>query len=225
MTRERSSAWLWLGAFAVCALAVVISVRWVDLPTARYVDAHLQGGALALWAGRSLKPLRLVPLLALLVLFSSGAWRLGGRRLPAWSAEPLAASWAVALATFAATVLKHVFHRASPVPELLAHAVSAWQPAGADSFDPAFPSGTMAVAAALAALAWPGSRERKAALTLLLAVLGAAVLAVNGHWVADLLGGIYLGAFVGRATAALRGGGAGAEPGDAAPQKRVRMPT
>lgn len=192
---------LWLLAFLLCITAILLSMAYVDRPVAEYVHAHLRHTALSHWTMRTLSSLLLVPVLALLFLLASGCWLFAGRSLASWTRTPLLCSWSVAWSVSAAIVLKHVFGRSSPYPDYVVHRIYELRPFHADSAHLAFPSGTMAVSGAILSVVWLRYPGRRVAIMLILLLLALALVITNSHWLADVIGGLFLGASVGRAYA------------------------
>src|SRR5260370_38339817 len=79
----------WLLTFALCVIAVLVSVSYVDRPTAEFFNTHVRHTELWKWLDRLLAPFVLVPGVALLFLFGVGCWLLTGLRLICWALKPL----------------------------------------------------------------------------------------------------------------------------------------
>lgn len=196
------AGWYLLGLL-LCTALVIVSVAWIDRPVAEYSVTHFRDTALDPWTRRALAPLRLVLVLAAACLVGAGGWRLSGRRLPSWARTPLVAAVGVGLAGLATLLLKYLFGRASIYPSYVLHQTYEWRPLRGDPSHLGFPSGTMAVAGAvLTVLCTLHPRLRMASVAILVA-LAAALIVVNGHWVADLIAGVFVGVCLGRAALAL----------------------
>ena len=194
---------LWLFAFLLCIVATLLSMAYIDRPVADYVHAHLRYTALFQWTTRAFAPLLLVPVLALLFLLASGCWLLAGRSLALWTRTPLLCSWSVAWSVSTTIVLKHVFGRSSPYPDYVVHRIYELRPFHADSAHLAFPSGTMAVSGAMLSVIWLRYPGLRIAIMLILLFLALALVITNSHWLADVIGGLFLGVSVGTMTVPL----------------------
>jgi len=184
-------------------LAVGLSIAYVDRPVADYVQSHLRHTALFRWTNRGLAPLPLVLVSAVLFLLTSGGFRLAGRALPTWTCTPLLCSWSAAWALSATTVLKHVFGRISPDPYYVVQRIYELNLLHADPAHLAFPSGTISISGAILIVLWLRHSRLRITITLILAVLGLALVITNSHWAADVIAGLFLGACIGRMTVPL----------------------
>jgi membrane-associated phospholipid phosphatase len=195
----------WLMMFAVCGAAVLVCMAYVDRPVADYVQTHLRQTALFAWTSRALGLLAIALILMLVVLFAAGLRLLGGRPIAGWAEMPLLMSWSGVWALSTAIVMKRIVGRSSPDPLYVERRVYEFHPwHGVPDFE-AFPSATTAVTAALLAVVWIRMPRLRAACAGLLAVIAVALVMTNGHWLADVIGGIFLGASVGWMTVVLKG--------------------
>jgi membrane-associated phospholipid phosphatase len=198
----------WLIALFICAGVVILSVAFVDHPVADWAHAHMQDGGFLDRLEHALGPLAVVVLLALGFLFGAGCWVLAGRRLGSWMELPMACSWSMVWALAATAGLKRIFGRTWP--EMLNDAGTAYANTdgafhflrGRPGFD-SFPSGSTAVAASLLAVLWIYVPRLRVAWALLLGLISVALVATNGHFVADVIAGGFLGVTVGWMTVRL----------------------
>jgi membrane-associated phospholipid phosphatase len=193
----------WIAAFALCVAAVLLCMAYVDRPVADYVQANIRGTALFGWTVRALTPLPAVLVLILALFLASGAWALGGRPLAPWTETPLLCAWALVWAFATTIVLKQLFGRSWPDPAWVMHRAYAFHPLRGGPGYEAFPSGTAAVAGAMLAVLWIRAPRLRAAYALLFALACAGVVVINGHWVADVIAGGFLGASIGWMTVRL----------------------
>ncbi len=214
--REALSApFLFLGATALCALCVVVSVALIDRPVATWVHEHLgsqAGWFTSTYLGPPLKfgpfslmagpAVALAPLAALVfVLLAIGA---SFGRPPAPRARLILA---LCVSVFAAneitSFLKGVFGRTWPESWLENN--PSWIRDGVFGFSPfhggpawaSFPSGHMAIISAVATVLWAVYPRLKIAWAALVAVVAAGLIGGNYHFVSDVIAGLYLGVGVG----------------------------
>ena len=178
-------------------------MTFVDRLVADYVQTHLRQTALFDWTTRVLEPLPVVLILALVFLLGSGCWALGGRALGSWTQTPLLCSWSVVWSLSATIVLKHLFGRSSPDPLYVVRRIDEFHWLHGDPGYEAFPSGTTALTAAILSVVWIRVPRLRTVCGLLFAFVSIALVITNSHWVADVLGGCFLGASVGWMTVLL----------------------
>jgi membrane-associated phospholipid phosphatase len=178
-------------------------MTFVDRPVADYVQTHLRQTALFDWMTRALGPLPVVLILALVFLLGAGCCALDGRALSSWTQAPLLCSWSVVWSLSATTVLKHIFGRSSPDPLYVVRRIDEFHWLHGGPGYEAFPSGTTAITAAILSVVWIRVPRLRTLCGLLFAFVSSALVITNGHWVADVLGGGFLGASVGWMTVLL----------------------
>jgi len=200
----------WLLAFALCIAAVIFSVACVDRPVAAAVHASLQQTRVFLGLAHVVDSLAAVVLLALLFLLGAGCWILAGRRFGSWTGIPLLCSWSLVWTISATTVLKRIFGRTWPDTR-----IDIGNPSyihdGAYGFHPlhdglgyeSFPSGTTAIAAAIITVLWICVPRYRAVWALSLSLVPIALVLTNSHFVADAIGGEFLGLSIGCMTVRL----------------------
>ena len=195
-------AW-WL-AFAGCVVSVLVSIAYVDRPVAEFAYAHWRHSALYVAANGFLWSLPLALIVALALLFAAGVRAYAGRPLGAWSETPLLCAWAAVWALSCAIVLKIVFGRSWPEPGyLVEHIYEFLFLRGRSGFE-SFPSGTMSASGAIIGVLWTRVPSLRMLYAAALVVIAFALVVVNGHWVADIIAGAYLGVVIGRLTVATR---------------------
>ena len=191
---------LWVCAFTVCVVAVVLSVSYVDRPAAEFFEAHFRHTHFRTVLGYALGPFVLVVVLALFFLLGSGSWLLSGRRLSSWTLKPLLCSWSGIWALGTEVVFKRIFGRGWPSPTYLEDHQYAFRFLHGTPHWDSFPSGTAAISAAIASVLWivaPRLRFIAALLAALLSIL------TNGHWISDVIAGGFLGISIGWMTVLL----------------------
>jgi membrane-associated phospholipid phosphatase len=164
---------------------------------------------LALWANRALLDsnafamgmfvMRLLDpfLIAGAVAFIGiGLWRIAGNA-PAWTRRVLTAGGAAALALLVALALKYAVGRSQAYPTFLRDGVYGFRPLSGSVDYAAFPSATMAGVSALLRGARTTTPQARLIAVALIALLAAALIVTNGHWLGDIVGGTYLGLLVG----------------------------
>ena len=179
-------------AVAILAPATVLCLRTVDRPAALYL--HRIGYSTALGnRAEQVFPILIAAGGALIVLFVAfGTAVLMGRSLRPWMLTTLRGSTAGLAALGAAELLKVVFGRSPVYPTYLVEGVSRFQPLHPGTF----PSATTAASAAILVVLWGAWPRGRIGYVLLLALIGAAILVTNAHWVSDVVGGLLLGAVV-----------------------------
>jgi len=193
----------WLFAFAATAIAVVVCIAYVDRPVAEFFDGHLRHTATRVWLDRALAPLGLAVVMALLFLFGCGNWVMSGRLLGSWTRSPLLCSWAAIWATAADIIFKRIFGRAWPDPTYIQNHLYGFRLLHGGPHWQSFPSGTAAISAAIVSVLWIVMPRWRAIGVLIVALLCAAVVITNQHWVGDVIAGTFLGASIGWMTVQL----------------------
>lgn len=189
---------IWLAAGA--ALSIALSIAFVDHPVA-VISARLFDDSFWMLAASAI--LDTTP--ALLALFSAfvvacGLAVLAGRDLPQWTRPWLRAALATVVTLAIALVIKLAIGRQSVPPQVLPDGDYAFHPFAAGLNGGAFPSATMAMATAFFSGRGFRSWRSRATAVVLLTTLAASLVITNGHWIADILGGMYLGWLTGAAT-------------------------
>lgn len=195
----------WLLALTIAAIATVACIAWIDRPAAEFFDRYFPQAEWRLWIDRLVAPFEAGVLVALIFLFSCGAWVISGRRLPSWTRTPTLCSWAVLWAAAADIILKHVFGRGWVDPTYLGDGLYGFHFLNGSPHWDCFPSGTASISCAVAAALWivmPRSRWWAVPIVVLLC---AGVLVTNYHWVGDVVAGAFLGVSIGWMTVRLLG--------------------
>jgi len=195
----------WLLTLALCVIAVLVSVSYIDRPVAVFFNAHVSHTELWVWLDHFLAPFVLIPVAALLFLLALGCWLLSGRQLSTWTLKPLLCSWSAIWALAAEFVFKEIFGRAWPDPSYLENRLYGFRFLHASPHWNSFPSGTATISAAIVATVWfiaPRLRLLGVVVALLL-ICG--VVVTNGHWLSDVIAGAFLDASIGRMTVLLLG--------------------
>ncbi len=190
---------------ALCAISVVVCIFYVDRAAAEFFNSHVRPYAVWTWLNRLLAPLVVVPVAALLFQFGAGLWLLCGRRLASWTLTSLLYSSGTIWAVSAEFVFKQIFGRGSPDPTYLAshlygfrflHAAEGWR---------SFPSGTAAIALTIATITCLRLPRWRVIVSILAGLSCIGVTVTNGHWVSDVIAGMFLGASIGWMTVAISG--------------------
>ena len=199
MTHLRPIHWS-LVSFAVCVMAVVMCMVYINRPLADFVQNHLRQRSLQTWMEGSLRLAPVALLMALRLLFAAGysAWH--GRALGSWARTPLLCAWSAVWALSAVVVLKRIFGRSCVNPNYLLGHYYGFQPFhGVGSYE-SFPSGAAAVATAILSVAWLRCPRLRSVWALLLTLLALALVVTQSHWISDIIGGVFLGALTGSMT-------------------------
>lgn len=203
MTEPRATFRLfWLVAFANCAALVGVCMTWVDRPVADFVNGLPRQSALFDWTARLLGSLKLVVASALLIIAGSAAWQLTRRGTPGWIRTLVVSAWSVMSGLVVAGALKVLTGRSQVYPPWIEHRQYGFHPFGGPGYQ-AFPSATMTAAGAMLSVVWLRAPRLRIPTIALLVLVGVAIIATNGHWVSDVVGGTFLGLFVGWSTVRL----------------------
>jgi membrane-associated phospholipid phosphatase len=200
---NRRSFQYWLLGLAICIVSVIVCVIYVDRPVAEFVNRNLRPTAIFLMFGRALRPLIVVVPIGLLYLVGSGCWVIAGRRLSSWTRTLLLCSWSLVWALAATVVLKQIFGRTSAL-HYIQHDVYGFYPLRGGPVDDAFPSGTAAIATAIIAVLWLLVPRLRTLWALTLVLIAVALVVTNNHFVADVIGGSFLGGSIGWMTVRLQ---------------------
>jgi membrane-associated phospholipid phosphatase len=187
--------WALLSGFGI--LLILICIAYVDRPVADFAHNRLDGTHLFGIAVAILTSLLAVLVSMALFVVGCGAWYLAGRRLPNWARLLLQAVLAAAVSLVVAYSLKIVIGRSEADPLYVSSHIHEFCPFRGDAGHMAFPSATMAIASSFLGVLCSGSTRRRVVAGALLTFIGACLVVTNGHWLADILGGLYLGIVVG----------------------------
>jgi hypothetical protein len=184
------------GAVGAC---VIVCMVFVDRPLAVWLDQQFRGGPIYEASLRGLYPLKGLGLIGALLLVGGGVWRIVGGSIPRSIRRLVDALLAAAVALALTLFLKWAIGRSDADPLFLRDHIYAFHPFRRGEGYGAFPSSTLAVSSAfLSGLGITRQRDRLVAGCVLLVLL-LAVLITNSHWLADLIGGTFLGVTIGTA--------------------------
>jgi len=196
-------------AFAICAVVVPLCMAFVDRAVAEYADDHVVRSDAGLLVQHALSGLEGLALVALLGLLAEGIRAMAGRPASPKLRTLVLCCWAVLWAVAAEIILKRVFGRGWPDPTYIGeHQYGFHWLRGGQDWE-SFPSGTAMVAAAIVAVFWsrePRWRARRrvrAIGTACVILIAAGLVAVNDHWVSDVIAGAFLGSLLGYLTVLL----------------------
>jgi membrane-associated phospholipid phosphatase len=201
--RKQAALRRWLVASVLCAIAVVVSIAYVDRPVAEFFEARLRHTEYWVWLSRALRPLDLVVVIALFFPLACGFWVGSGRELPRWTQAPLLCSWSAIWAVAADIVLKRVFGRQWPDPDYVRSHLFGFHLLRGGAHWGSFPSGTAAISTSIASVLWIVVPRSRLFCALTVVLLSGAVVAGNYHWVSDVIAGAFLGTCFGSSTARL----------------------
>jgi membrane-associated phospholipid phosphatase len=194
----------WLIGLVLCAAAVAVSIAYIDRPVADFAHTHLYQTRVFFWFALVLDPLIAALVLALLFLLGTGCWLVAGRRLLSWMRTPLLCCWSLVWALALVVVLKRIFGRGSADPDYVQNRIYGFHWLHGTHGHDAFPSGTTAIAAAILVVLWMRVPQLRAVWSALLALIAVGLVVTNSHFVADVIGGSFLGAAIGWMTVLLR---------------------
>jgi len=187
---------LWALLSGVGVLSLLASIVYVDRPAADFAHTAF-GTPLFRIAVAILTTLHVLLVPMVLFAVGCGAWRLAGRRLPGWAGPWLLATLAAGVALVVAVLLKIAIGRSQAYPLYVSNHIHEFRPFQGDAGHKAFPSATMAVATAFLAVLCLESAGRRWFAGTVLTLVAACIVITNGHWIADILGGFYLGTIAG----------------------------
>jgi membrane-associated phospholipid phosphatase len=195
----------WLLALALCGISVLVCIWYVDRPVAEFFNSHVRPYPAWIWLNRLLAPLVAIPLAGLLFQFGAGLWLLFGRRLASWILTPLLYSSGIIWAIAAEFVFKQILGRGSPDPTYLANHLYGFRFLHASEGWRSFPSGTATIALSVVAMTFLRLPRWRLMVSILAGLACIGVTVTNGHWVSDVIAGIFLGASIGWMTVAISG--------------------
>ncbi len=187
------------------AMSILVCICYVDRPAAEFFNSNLRPYTVLFRLNRLLAPLIVIPVAALLFQFGAGLWLLFGRRLAPWTRVPLLYSSGTIWAIAAEFVFKQILGRGSPDPTYFAnhlygfrflHATEGWN---------SFPSGTATIALTIAAITCLRVRRWRPIVSTMAGLACIGVTVTNGHWVSDVVAGVFLGISIGWMTVAISG--------------------
>lgn len=202
MTREVAFRF-WLLALALCAATVALCMAYVDRPVAEFVEAHIRHTEFWDYLDRSLHPFLFVVGAALLFFLGCGVWVISGRQLPSRTETPFLTSAAVMWGIACVISLKHIFGRGWPDPTFVQEHRYGFHFLHGEKYWDAFPSGHTTVAVAILSVLWMVKSRWAAPVAVIVALLLAALVVGNYHWLSDVIGGIFLGVSIGWVTVRL----------------------
>jgi membrane-associated phospholipid phosphatase len=183
--------------------AVGLCMGYVDRPIAQVLETTIRHTQQWLWLNRAIYPIPLVVIGALVFLLSCGAWLISGRKLGSGSEAPWICSWATMWAVAAEHILKQLFGRGWPDPTFVRDDLTGFHFLHGETFWNSFPSGTAAVSFAILTVLWIVRPSWRMGSSIIVAMILAAVMLGNYHWLSDLIAGGYVGAFIGSCTVGL----------------------
>jgi len=187
----------WALMSGVGVLSLLACIAYVDRPVADFAHRAFGGTRLFGVAVAILTTLNAVFVAMALFVVGCGAWRLAARRLPDWARPLLRAALAAGVALVVTLSLKVAIGRSQPYPQYISSHIHEFRPFRCDSGHTAFPSAKIAVASAFLAVLCLESAGRRWFAGMVLTLIAACIAVTNGHWIADILGGLYLGTVVG----------------------------
>jgi membrane-associated phospholipid phosphatase len=202
MTSESAFRY-WLITVALCIVAMAVSMAYVDRPVAEFVEAHIRHTQFWDWLDRALSPFVFVVGAALLCFLGCGVWLISGHELPTWTETPFLISAAVMWGIACEIGLKHIFGRGWPDPTFVQQHRYGFRLLHGDRYWDSFPSGHATVALAILSVLWILKSRWAVPVTPIAALLLAALVLGNSHWLSDVIAGAFLGASIGWMTVRL----------------------
>lgn len=186
------------GTAAVGAL-VILCVVFVDRPTARWFDTTFHSSPVRDIAAGMFSLIHQSLRVAGAVIVVVSVWLLLSREgVSKWRGRILAGSVATVVSLAITVALKFIVGRSQVDPAFLRDGVYTIRPFTLGPDYGAFPSATAAVATALIIALQLPPRVERLLLIIVLSLLTAALLVTGGHWLSDIIGGIWLGIVLGR---------------------------
>ena len=187
----------WLFALVVCMVVVVVCVTELDRPIAVHADNAWRGTTIFALAVDFLRAVQLLLAVAIALVLGSTVWHVLGRQLPSQLQVAARGAWGMIAALLLSLILKFAFGRSQVVPPYLTHHIYQFRLLHGGQDYAAFPSATMAVAAAMLAVLWIHASRLRAIYVAAGLLLGTSLVVTNGHWVGDIIAGAFLGVSVG----------------------------
>lgn len=196
-TSGRVVSRIWLFGFVSSAMLVIISITYVDRPLAEFFDSHFRHTIGWVVLNRALEPLKAIAVLALLLLFWAGYRSFCGHGLQPWAGKAVICCWAVVWGLATEFVFKQIFGRAWPEPTYTQNHLYGFRFLNASQHWSSFPSGTAIGSTALATTIGILFPRLRAGIAALAAMVCAAVVIENYHWLSDAIAGVFLGVSIG----------------------------
>jgi membrane-associated phospholipid phosphatase len=190
-------------ALVLSAAAIGLSIAYLDVPVAVFLDTHLRHTQFWVGLNFALHPLPLLVIGALFFLLGCGVWLIAGRSLRLSAEVPLLCSWATIWAVAAEHIGKRIFGRGWPDPTFVREHLSGFHFLHGETHWNSFPSGTALISFAVLAVLWMVRPRWRTGSSIIAAVILAAVVLGNYHWLSDLIAGAFLGACIGCCTVKL----------------------
>lgn len=181
----------WLLALAITTAVVILSYHLIDRPLAQFVHAH---ALLYKPASLMLSLLEIVIPVVMIAAFASGLWVVSGHTLPRWAEAFMLAGYAqgIALVTVEG-LLKPMFGRTWPNAFLHDGTYGFHLFHGGHDFA-SFPSGHTCFVSAALLVFWILYPRGRLVYPLGIALVIVSLLLVNGHFLGDIVGGLFVGA-------------------------------
>jgi membrane-associated phospholipid phosphatase len=181
----------WSLALAITTAVVILSYHIVDRPLAQFIHAHT---VLYAPASMVLGAVEIIIPIVMASAFASGLWVASGRTLPRWAEAFMLAGYAqgIALVTVEG-LLKPMFGRTWPNAFLHDGTYGFHFFHGGRDFA-SFPSGHTCFVSAALLVFWVLYPRGRAVYVLGIAAVIASLLLVNGHFLGDTAGGLFVGA-------------------------------
>lgn len=192
--------WGWRVTAGV-GLALVFCALFVDRPLALWLHAHFYPSSLARRANEGFRRLdQLLPAAGVLILLLT-VWFTIHRSAPRWLRHVVSGGLAATVSLGVAVMLKFVIGRSQVYPPFLRDGIYTFLLLNGRPDYGAFPSATMAAASALIVGLHLRTAAERVTLVVAASVLAVALLATNGHWLSDIIGGVCLGIVIGSVVA------------------------
>jgi membrane-associated phospholipid phosphatase len=197
----------WLGGLVTTGLIALISVAWVDKPTAILVNDHL--GLRHFPDEFAYSPGLSIPLAAALVFVVFGLSAILGRKFSRLESAALLCDISVLAAEAIKNQLKYAFGRTWPdswgpeISSLIRDNVYGFHFFHSGQSYESFPSGHAAVAAAVMSVLWFQFPKLRVVCAICIAAADVGLVLLNLHFVSDVVVGTFVGVSTGMFTVAL----------------------
>lgn len=190
----------WFGALVAMMVAVVIGYKWLDRPIALFAHQHIARHA-------GFNELTHIPdpalPVAIIIFVAAGLWVMSGWTLPKPATAAVLCAMSAMIAEVTKSILKYAFGRTWPEtwlgdnPSLIRDGMNGFNFFHGGPDYASFPSGHLAVTAAVVSVLWIVYPRWRAIYALALLAVALGLIGANYHFLSDVIAGAFVGASTG----------------------------